>query len=66
MTTVKLEVTNKGAIYVNDTRITDRSTKWGLHSIVFSTLCERDKVLDTLVTNGYSTKRIDDPTYMRV
>lgn len=66
MKTVKLEVTDRGAIYVNDTRITDRSTKWGLHSIIFSTVCEHDKVLDTLVTNGYSTKRIDDPTYIKV
>lgn len=66
MKSVKLEVTDRGAIYVNDTRITDRSTKWGLHSIIFSTICDRDKVLDTLVANGYSTKRIDDTTYMKV
>lgn len=65
MTSVKLEVTDRGAIYVNDTRITDRSTKWGLHSIIFSTVCDRDKVLDTLVANGYSVKRIDDPTYIK-
>ena len=51
MKTVKLEVTA-------------RSTKWGLHTIIFTTMCERDKVLDTLVANGYSIKRIDDPTYV--
>lgn len=65
MKRVKLEVTDKGAIYVNDTRITDRSTKWGVHSIIFSTVCETDKVLDTLITNGYNIKRIDDPEYMK-
>lgn len=65
MKRVKLEVTDKGAIYVNDTRITDRSTKWGVHSIIFSTVCEPDKVLDTLITNGYNIKRIDDPEYMK-
>jgi hypothetical protein len=64
--TIKLEVTDRGAIYVNNIRITDRSTKWGLHTIIFSTMCERDKVLDTLVANGYNTNRIDDPTYMKV
>lgn len=65
MKTVKLEVTNKGAIYVNDTRITDRSTKWGLHTIVFSTVCNSNEVLDILVANGYTTARIDDPTYIK-
>jgi len=65
MKTVKLEVTDRGAIYVNDTRITDRSTKWGLHNIVFSTVCDREEVVDILVKNGYSIKRIDDPAYMK-
>jgi len=62
---VKLEVTDRGAIYVNDTRITDRSTKWGLHTIVFSTLCNRNQVVETLVKNGFSIKRIDDPVYIK-
>ena len=65
MAKVKLEVTDRGAIYVDDTRITDRSTKWGLHNIVFSTLCEKSHVVDALVANGYSTTRIDDPAYTK-
>lgn len=65
MRKVRLEVTDKGAIYINDTRITDRSTKWGVHTTVFSTVCNREDVLDVLVKNGFSTKRIDDPVYMR-
>lgn len=65
MRKVRLEVTDKGAIYIDDTRITDRSTKWGVHTTVFSTVCNREDVLDVLVKNGFSTKRIDDPAYMR-
>jgi hypothetical protein len=65
MRKVRLEVTDKGAIYIDDTRITDRSTKWGVHTTVFSTVCNREDVLDVLVKNGFSTKRIDDPVYMR-
>jgi hypothetical protein len=65
MKKVLLEVTDKGAIYIDDTRITDRSTKWGVHTTVFSTVCNREDVLDVLVKNGFSTKRIDDPVYMR-
>ena len=65
MRKVRLEVTDKGSIYIDDTRITDRSTKWGVHTTVFSTVCNREDVLDVLVKNGFSTKRIDDPVYMR-
>ena len=65
MRKVRLEVTDKGAIYIDDTRITDRSTKWGVHTTVFSTVCNREDVLDVLVKNGFSTARIDDPVYMR-
>lgn len=66
MRKVILEVTDKGAIYVNNTRITDRSTKWGVHTTVFSTVCNREDVVNVLVANGFSTKRIDDPLYMEV
>lgn len=65
MKKVLLEVTDKGAIYVNNTRITDRSTKWGLHNIIFSTMCKKEDVVQTLVNNGYSIKRIDDPEYLK-
>ena len=65
MKQVLLEVTDKGAIYVNNTRITDRSTKWGLHNIIFSRMCAKQDIVKTLVEHGYSTKRIDDPEYMK-
>jgi hypothetical protein len=65
MKEVLLEVTDKGAIYVNDTRITDRSTKWGLHTIIFSRMCRREDVVKTLKEFRYSTKKIDEPYYIR-
>ena len=64
MKKVLLEVTDKGAIYVDNTRITDRSTKWGVHTTVFSTVCNREDVVSVLVENGFNIKRIDDPVYM--
>lgn len=65
MRKVLLEVTDKNAIYVDNTRITDRSTKWGVHTTVFSIVCRREDVVNVLVENGFNTKRIDDPVYMR-
>jgi hypothetical protein len=62
---IKLEVTDRGAIYVNDSRITDRSTKWGVHTIVFSTKCKQEDVVKTLEQSGYSTKKIDEPYYLK-
>lgn len=37
--TVKLEMTDRGAVYVNDTRITGRHTKWGNHDIIYEASC---------------------------
>lgn len=65
MKQVLLEVTDKGAIYVDNTRITDRSTKWGFHTIIFSKMCAKEDVVKTLTDFGYSTKRIDDQEYMK-
>lgn len=60
---VTLEVTNKGAIYVNNNRITNRSTKWGIHNIVFSTTCKKEDVVKTLKAYGFPTNKIDEPEY---
>lgn len=58
------EVTDKGAIYVNGTRITNRSTKWGIHSIIFSQECERNEVITILKDFGFDINKIDDPKYL--
>jgi hypothetical protein len=61
---VKLEVLKNGAIYVDDFRITNRSTKpWGGSPTIFYTCTSRKKVVQTLIDNGHSIKRIDEKPY---
>lgn len=52
---VLVEVTNRGAVYVNDTRVTGRATKWGTHNIICSSSVKIpvDKVRQFLEDNGY-------------
>lgn len=52
MKKVKVEVTNKMAVYVDDTRITDRSTKWGVHRIVDKFFCRPDNIFKNLKRKG--------------
>jgi hypothetical protein len=55
MKKVKLAVTRSKAIYIDDMRITYRSTKpWGGSDIIFEKVVPRNKVVATLVENGYS------------
>jgi hypothetical protein len=63
---VKLDVTDKDAVYVDNTRITDRSTKWGLHRIIFTVQTPQSEVVKTLLANGYErqAKRIDTEPYL--
>jgi hypothetical protein len=51
--TVTVEVTDRGAVYVNGTRITGRHTKWGIHTTIFKTTCPADRVAETLRENNY-------------
>lgn len=44
MQNVKVEVTDKNAIYVNGLRITNRNTKWGVHSIVAEFSCRAEEL----------------------
>lgn len=59
---VLVEVTNRGAVYVNSTRITGRHTKWGTHNIIFTSSVKVpvDKVRQILSDNGYGHIRLDD------
>lgn len=57
--TVTIEVTNQGAVYVNNTRVTGRETKWGVHQTVFSTKCPSNSVSSTLRENNYGHIRLD-------
>ena len=51
---VKVEVTDKDAIYVNGTRVTDRSTKWGSHIVIDTFDCERKDVDAECRARGYT------------
>lgn len=61
---VNVKVTDKRAIYVNDTRITDRGTKYGVHTIIDEFECERDEVERLCLERGHAdaVSRINDPT----
>ena len=62
---VKVSVTDKSAIYVNDTRITDRGTKWGMHQIIDEFACDPADVRSMCLQRGhnYAVKRINDPAF---
>lgn len=59
MKKVTVEVTNQGAVYVNNTRITDRSTKWGVHQTMFSVKVAANDVTSVLAEHGYGNIRLD-------
>lgn len=61
MSTLTVEVTNRGAVYINDTRVTGRSTKWGIHNIIFSQEnVKPENVRQLLVDNGYGSIILDN------
>ena len=63
---VKLEVLANGAIYVNDTRITNRSTKpWAGSHVIFQCETPKNDVVQTLIDNGFSIRRIDTEPYLK-
>jgi len=57
--TVTIEVTNQGAVYINNYRITGRNTKWGIHSTIFETTAPANQVSETLRNSGYGHIRLD-------
>lgn len=56
---VTIEVTSNGAVYVNNSRITGRDTKWGIQQTVFTTKCLATQVSKTLADNGYGHIKLD-------
>lgn len=61
---VLVEVTDRGAVYVNGGRITGRHTKWGVHRTIFTSTVKIpvNKVRQLLSDNGYGHIRLD-PEY---
>lgn len=64
MKKVLVEVTDKGAVYANGTRITGRHTKWGVHNIVCTSTSKipAKAVRQFLSDNGYGHIKLE-PDY---
>lgn len=61
MKKVNVEITDRGAVYVNDTRITGRHTKWGIHNTVCTLKkISLDNVRQAIADAGYAHIRLDD------
>lgn len=63
---VLVEITDKGAVYVNESRITNRNTKWGNHKIISSFHSDMGSVVSKIVEHGYShvLSNIDTEPYL--
>lgn len=54
-----IEVTNQNAVYINGTRVTDRSTKWGTHLTMFKVATTSKNITQVLAKYGYTNLRLD-------
>ena len=65
-TTVRVCADAGNAIYVNDSRITDGSTKWGVKRVLFEFECARADVVSNLAKLGLTehVRRIDTEPYL--
>lgn len=63
---VNVELTSRGAIFVDDERITNRSTKWGVHYILHSFYCLPEEVVRECLIRGHQAyvNRIDCEPYL--
>lgn len=66
MKNVAVDITDRGAIYVDNTRITNRNTKWGYHTTLNSFVCEKEQVVSECYHRGYydHIRNIDDHFYL--
>lgn len=62
---VEVNITDKGAIYVNDKRITNRNTKWGIHNTLDRFTCPMDNVVQECMKRGHRihVRNIEDEPY---
>lgn len=63
--TVTVTVCDRGAIYVDDIRITNRNTKWGLRKTLSEFSCPAGSVVQELSRRGYTShiRNIDTVPY---
>lgn len=56
---------NRGMVAVNETRITNRETKWGVHTQLDEFKCAPGEVYAELLKRGYErhARNIDTPGY---
>lgn len=56
----RVTVTDKRAVYINHTRITSRSTKWGVHNTIDEFRCAAKNVRRRLQERGHASLRLDE------
>lgn len=64
---VELCVTASGAVYVDNTRITDRSTKpWGGSKTLYEAIVPHNEIVSVLIDKGYKRllSKIDTEPYL--
>ena len=63
---VTVTITDKGAIYINDSRITGRNTKWGNHQTLDEFTCPMTAVVAECVKRGWDrhVRNIDTTPYL--
>lgn len=61
---VRMDITDKNAVYIDGTRVTGRETKWGIHKVIWSQDVISDEVSFILNKLGLSHIRLD-PVYAK-
>lgn len=63
---VNVVCTDKGAVYVDGTRITNQATKWGIHRHIEDFDCARSDVVRECLARGRNrhVSNIDDPVFL--
>lgn len=60
---VSVEMAERSAVYVNDSRITDRGTKWGVRATLHRADVLQSEVVEWLYEHGQDLSRIDTEPY---
>ena len=62
-----VEITDRDAIYVNNHRITNRLTKWGVHQVIqYFTIKRKKDLKNELIDRGFENliNLIDDKRFL--